>query len=62
MIISIKNILLNLFLNYMIMKNSIFILSAMLILGACSSDSAQKVTEKIKNAYYSKDKLPYHGS
>ena len=31
------------------MKNSIFILSAMFILGACSSDSAQKVTEKIKN-------------
>ena len=33
------------------MKNSIFILSAMFILGACSSDSAQKATEKIKNAY-----------
>ena len=33
------------------MKNSIFILSALLILGACSSDSAQKATEKIKNAY-----------
>ena len=33
------------------MKKSIFILSAMFILGACSSDSAQKVTEKIKNAY-----------
>ena len=33
------------------MKKSIFILSAMFILGACSSDSVQKVTEKIKNAY-----------
>ena len=29
------------------MKKPIFILSAMLILGACSSDSAQKATEKI---------------
>jgi len=33
------------------MKKTIFILSAMFILGSCSSDSAQKVTEKIKNAY-----------
>ena len=33
------------------MKKTIFILSAMFILGSCSSDSAQNATEKIKNAY-----------
>ena len=42
MIISIKIFSLNLFLNYIIMKNPIFILSAMFILGACSSESVKK--------------------